>query len=60
MAVLWGVPYALIKIALEHGAAPLLIAWTRVTVGAAVLAAVAAARGHLRGLRRHAVALAVI
>jgi len=60
VAVLWGVPYALIKMALEHGAAPLLIAWTRVAIGAAVLAAVAAARGHLRGVRRHAVALAVI
>ena len=60
VAVLWGVPYALIKIALEHGAAPLLIAWTRVAIGAAVLAAVAAARGQLRSLRRHAVALAVI
>lgn len=57
VAVLWGVPYALIKVALEHGAAPLLIAWTRVAIGAAVLIAVAARRGKLRGLLRHPVAL---
>ena len=54
VAFLWGIPYALIKVALDHGAGPLLIAWTRVAIGAAVLLAVAAARGELRGLRRHA------
>lgn len=53
VAVLWGVPYPLIKVALEYGAAPLLIAGTRVAIGAAVLIAVAAVRGKLRGLRRH-------
>jgi drug/metabolite transporter (DMT)-like permease len=38
VAVLWGIPFALIKIALEHGAEPLLIAWTRVVIGAVILA----------------------
>lgn len=60
VAVLWGIPYALIKVALDHGAGPLLIAWTRVAIGAAVLLAVAAARGELRGLHRHARVLIVI
>lgn len=60
VAFLWGIPYALIKVALDHGAGPLLIAWTRVAIGAAVLLAVAAARGELRGLRRHARVLIVI
>jgi drug/metabolite transporter (DMT)-like permease len=60
VAVLWGIPYALIKVALEHGAPPLLISWTRVAVGAVVLITLAAARGLLHGLRRHAVVLAII
>jgi drug/metabolite transporter (DMT)-like permease len=60
VAVLWGVPYALLKIALDHGAEPLLIAWTRVAIGAAILVPVAAARGALRGLRERTGALVVI
>ena len=34
VAVLWGIPYALIAVALDHGAEPLLIAWARVAIGA--------------------------
>jgi drug/metabolite transporter (DMT)-like permease len=60
VAVLWGVPYALIKVALDQGAEPLLIAWTRVAIGAAVLTGVAAARGALRALCGHAGALIAI
>ena len=60
VAVLWGVPFALIEVALDHGAEPLLIAWTRVAVGAAVLLAVATACGQLRGLRSHTAAVVVI
>jgi drug/metabolite transporter (DMT)-like permease len=60
VAVLWGVPFALIEVALDHGAEPLLIAWTRVAIGAAVLLALAAAQGKLRGLRPYAGALVVI
>jgi drug/metabolite transporter (DMT)-like permease len=60
VAVLWGVPFALIEVALDHGAEPLLIAWTRVAIGAAVLLGVATARGQLRGLRAHTAALVVI
>jgi drug/metabolite transporter (DMT)-like permease len=60
VAVLWGIPFALIKVALEHGAEPLLIAWTRVVIGAVILLAVAAARGRLHGWRERAAALALI
>ena len=60
VAVLWGVPFALVKLALEHGAEPLLIAWTRVAIGAAVLLALAAARRRLRGLLAHAGTLVLI
>jgi drug/metabolite transporter (DMT)-like permease len=60
VAVLWGVPFALIEVSLRHGAEPLLIAWTRVVIGAAILLAVAAARGGLRGARGHAGLLILI
>jgi drug/metabolite transporter (DMT)-like permease len=60
VALLWGVPFALIKLALEHGAEPLLIAWTRVAIGAAILLPVAGARGRLRGFRGHVRTLALI
>jgi drug/metabolite transporter (DMT)-like permease len=53
VAALWGFPYALISVALEHGAGPLLIAWARVTIGAALLVIVTASSGQLRGLRGH-------
>jgi drug/metabolite transporter (DMT)-like permease len=60
VAALWGVPYALIAVALDHGAEPLLIAWARVAIGAAILLAAAGARGELRGLHPHAGILAVV
>jgi drug/metabolite transporter (DMT)-like permease len=53
VAALWGLPYALISVALDHGAGPLLIAWARVAIGAAILLAITASRGQLRGLREH-------
>jgi drug/metabolite transporter (DMT)-like permease len=60
VAVLWGVPFALIEIALEHRAEPLVVAWTRVAIGAALLLALAAIRGQLRGLRPHRAELVLI
>ena len=53
VAALCGVPYPLIKVALEHAAAPLLIAGIQGAIGAAVLIAVAVGRGKLRGLHGH-------
>ena len=60
VAVLWGIPYALIAVALDHGAEPLLIAWARVAIGAAVLIVIAAARGELAALRPYAVVLVLV
>lgn len=53
VAALWGLPYALVSVALDHGAGPLLIAWARVAIGAIVLLALAAHRGRLRVFRDH-------
>lgn len=60
VAVLWGIPYALIAVALDHGAEPLLIAWARVAIGAAVVLALAAARRELGGLMPYAGVLVLV
>jgi drug/metabolite transporter (DMT)-like permease len=60
VVVLWGVPFALIAAALDHGAEPLHVAWARVAIGAAVLLPIAWRRGALRGLGRHAGALLIV
>src|SRR5438876_1620947 len=49
-AALWGVPYLLIKIAVGE-LSPFVIVFGRVAIGAAIVAAVAARRGVLGGLR---------
>ena len=51
VSVIWGVPYLFIKIAVDGGAHPLLIAWGRVAIGAAVLLPIAWRMGALTGLR---------
>jgi drug/metabolite transporter (DMT)-like permease len=51
-SVLWGIPYYLIKIAVEH-TSPAFVAWARIALGAAVLLPVAWRVGALRGLRAH-------
>lgn len=57
VSIVWGVPYLFIKIAVE-GASPAFVAWSRVTIGAAVLLPIAWRRGALRGLRPRLGALA--
>ena len=57
VSILWGVPYLLIKIAVED-ASPAFVAWSRVTIGAAALLPIAWRRGALRGLRPRLPALA--
>ena len=37
MSTIWGVPYLFIKIAVDGGAPPALVAWGRVTLAAVVL-----------------------
>lgn len=39
VAVLWGVPYYFIKVAVEDGVPPAFVAWARVTLGAVLLGA---------------------
>jgi drug/metabolite transporter (DMT)-like permease len=51
VSVLWGIPYLFIKIADDHGMPPLVLAWGRVALGAAVLLAVSWRAGTLPSLR---------
>ena len=47
VSVIWGVPYLFIKIAIDGGASPLLVAWGRVAIGAALLLPIAWKMGYL-------------
>ncbi|MFT3863500.1 MAG: DMT family transporter [Solirubrobacterales bacterium] len=51
VSVLWGLPYLFIKIADDDGMPPLVLAWSRVVLGAAMLAALAWRNGTLGTLR---------
>jgi drug/metabolite transporter (DMT)-like permease len=53
VAALWGLPYALISVALDHGAGPFMIAWARVASGALLLLALAAFLGRPGAFRDH-------
>ena len=50
VSLIWGVPYLFIKLALDDGASPMLVAWGRVTIGAALLLPIAWRLGYLDGL----------
>ncbi len=52
LASIWGASYMFIKIGLRD-LSPAMVAFTRIGLAAAVLMPIAAARGALRGLRRH-------
>ena len=56
LAVIWGIPYFFIKIALQD-LSPACVAWSRVTLAAFVLLPLAWHRGALRGLRSRAGAI---
>lgn len=63
LAVLWGIPYLFIKVAVEDGVPPIFLAWIRVLLASVVLLALAARAGTLgsvRGLGRWIVAYAVV
>jgi drug/metabolite transporter (DMT)-like permease len=51
VSVLWGIPYLFIKVAVDDGLPPGFIAWTRVTLAAVVLLALAWRAGRLRALK---------
>jgi drug/metabolite transporter (DMT)-like permease len=53
VSTLWGIPYLFIKVAIDGGATPGLVAWARVVLAAAVLLALAARAGKLPSLRGH-------
>jgi drug/metabolite transporter (DMT)-like permease len=56
LGIIWGLPYFFIKIAVQE-VAPLLIAFSRVTIAAAILVPIAWRRGALRGLSKHKAAI---
>lgn len=56
LCVLWGIPYFFIKVAVVE-VSPVAVAWTRLTLGAAVLLPIAWQRGALRGIAAHAGAI---
>jgi drug/metabolite transporter (DMT)-like permease len=58
VSVLWGLPYLFIKIADDGGMSPLVLAWSRVVLGAAILLGVAWRAGTLPSLRGRAAWLA--
>jgi drug/metabolite transporter (DMT)-like permease len=51
VATLWGIPYLFIKLAVDDGVPPAFLAWSRVTLGAAVLLVLAWRAGLLGTLR---------
>lgn len=57
VTVLWGIPYLFIKIAVEE-VSPAFVAWSRVTLGAALLLPLSWRLGALRGLRPYLLPLA--
>jgi drug/metabolite transporter (DMT)-like permease len=53
ISVLWGIPYLFIKVAVDDGISPAFLAWSRVTLGAVVLLAIAWRAGVLGSVRGH-------
>jgi drug/metabolite transporter (DMT)-like permease len=49
VSTLWGIPYLFIKVAVDGGVPPAFLAWSRVTLGAAVLLVLAWRAGKLHG-----------
>ena len=50
VSLLWGIPYLLIKVAVDDGISPAFLAWARCAIGAAVLLPFAWKLGALHGL----------
>jgi drug/metabolite transporter (DMT)-like permease len=51
VSTLWGMPYLFIKVAVDDGVSPIVLAWVRVVLGAVVLLALAWRAGTLAALR---------
>ena len=56
LGIIWGLPYFFIKIAVAE-VSPLLIAFSRVTIAAAILVPIAWRRGALRNMSKHKAAI---
>jgi drug/metabolite transporter (DMT)-like permease len=56
LGVIWGIPYFLIKVAVQE-VSPFVLAWARLSVGALILLPIAWQRGALRGILSHSGAL---
>ena len=56
LGIIWGLPYFFIKIAVQE-VSPLLIAFSRVAIAAAILVPIAWRRGALRGMGKHTAAI---
>lgn len=52
LGLIWGIPYFLIKIAVQE-VSPFVLAWARLTVAAAILLPIAWQRGALRGILKY-------
>jgi drug/metabolite transporter (DMT)-like permease len=63
VSTLWGIPYLFIKIGVDGGVPPVVLAWARIALAAIVLLGLAVRAGALRGLRgrwRYVVAYGVV
>ena len=60
VSMLWGLPYLLIKVAVDDGLSPAFVTWARVVLGAVVLLAFARRAGVLTTLRGRARWLVVV
>jgi drug/metabolite transporter (DMT)-like permease len=50
-SILWGIPFLMIKVAVENGVPPVFVAWSRTALAAAILVPLAWRAGTLRTLR---------
>jgi drug/metabolite transporter (DMT)-like permease len=63
VSTVWGIPYLFIKIGVDGGVPPVVLAWARIVLAAIVLLGLAARAGSLRQLRgrwRYLVAYAIV
>jgi drug/metabolite transporter (DMT)-like permease len=63
VSTVWGIPYLFIKIGVDGGVPPVVLAWARIVLAAVVLLGLAARSGSLRQLRgrwRYLVAYAIV
>jgi drug/metabolite transporter (DMT)-like permease len=60
LSAIWGVPYLFIRIAVRGGMPPLVLAWARIVLGAAILLVLAQRAGVLTSLRGRLASIAAL